>query len=140
MKFSNFLQYSQSKCAFVYLAILFILSTIYLSSPLNRDVPIPAAFFNKMAPILDKEGGKKARLKVGQALNILRRYNLLKGSLGIDSGLFMHDIVRDYSISLHTDLELHILQGKVIDQILACRPETGFPTADFAGAFTFEVG
>ena len=35
-----------------------------------------------------------ARLAVGSCLGTLLKYNLLKGSLGAGSGVFMHDIVR----------------------------------------------
>ena len=60
-----------------------------------EDVPVPAPFFNKMAPILsDEKSEKKARLAVGLCLGTLLKYNLLKGSLAAGSGVFMHDIVR----------------------------------------------
>ena len=60
-----------------------------------EDVPVPAAFFKKMAPLLsDDKNEKKRRLAVGSSLNTLLKYNLIKGSLVVGSGAFMHDIVR----------------------------------------------
>ena len=60
-----------------------------------EDVPVPAAFFKKMAPLLsDDKNEKKRRLAVGSSLNTLLKYNLIKGSLVAGSGAFMHDIVR----------------------------------------------
>ena len=60
-----------------------------------EDVPVPASFFNKMAPLLSNEKNeKKARLAVGSSLSTLLKYNLIKGSLSSGSGVFMHDVVR----------------------------------------------
>ena len=56
-----------------------------------EDVPVPAAFFNKMAPLLSSDKSeKKARLAVGSSLSVLLKYNLVKGSLVSGNGVFMH--------------------------------------------------
>ena len=106
-----------------------------------EDVAVPAAFFNKLAPVLagDESSERKARLAVGSSLKTLFKYNLLKGSLLVGQGVFMHDIVRDYVISRHTPDELIALQKKVVDTTLAARPEPGgFPAAEFTRNGTFE--
>ena len=109
-----------------------------------EDVPVPAAFLNKMSPLLtDDKSEKKARLAVGSSLSTLLKYNLIKGSLSIGKaqgqGVFMHDIVRDYVINQHSEDERRALQKSVVATILAARPESGggFPTADMAGMETF---
>merc|ERR1711965_817893 len=75
-----------------------------------------------MAPLLsDDKNEQKARLAVGSSLGTLLKYNLLKGSLSAGSGVFMHDIVRDYVISQHSAEELRLLQRKVVEVVLASR-------------------
>ena len=105
-----------------------------------EDVPVPAAVFNKMAPVLsDENSDKKARLAVGACLGTLLKYNLLKGSLSSGSGVFMHDIVRDHVISRHSRDELRALQKTFVVTFLAARPEPGgFVMPSFAGPETFE--
>ena len=105
-----------------------------------EDVPVPASFFNKIAPLLsDDENEKKARLAVGTCLSTLLKYSLVKGSLSVGNGVFMHDIVRDYVIHQHSEEELHALQKSVVDAVLAARPEPGgFPTSQYTTLGTFE--
>ena len=50
----------------------------------------------------------------------------------------MHDIVRDYVISKHTDEELKALQHQVVKALLEARPEGGFPTAEHSTSGSFE--
>ena len=50
----------------------------------------------------------------------------------------MHDIVRDYVISKHTEEELKALQHQVVETLLNARPREGFPTAGYSAATTFE--
>ena len=105
-----------------------------------EDVPIPAAVFNKMAPLLSNEKNeKKARLAVGSSLSTLLKYNLVKGSLVAGHGVFMHDVVRDFVINQHSPDELRELQAKVVVVLLAARPEPdGFPNSGFLASSTFE--
>ena len=70
---------------------------------------------------------------------MLLDYNLLKGSLSLGSGVFMHDIVRDYVINQYQPSELHSLQKRVVDAVLAARPNpSGFPTSGHAAIGSFE--
>ena len=79
-----------------------------------------------MAPLLsDEQNEKKARLAVGSSLNTLLKYNLVKGSLAVGHGLFMHDVIRDFVINSHDPEDLRGLQKNVVDAILAARPEPG---------------
>ena len=105
-----------------------------------EDVPVPASFFNKMAPLLTNEKSeKKARLAMGLSLGILLKYNLIKGSLMAGQGVFMHDIVRDFVINQHSEADLRALQKEVVGTILAARPEPdGFSTTEHAAPGTFE--
>ena len=105
-----------------------------------EDVPVPAPFFNKVAPLLsDDKNEKKGRLAVGTCLGTLLKYNLLKGSLSAGSGVFMHDIVRDYVIAQHSSEDLRLLQQSVVATILAARPEPdGFALVEFTKVGTFE--
>ena len=105
-----------------------------------EDVPVPASFFNKMAPLLTNEKSeKKARLAMGLSLSTLLKYNLIKGSLTAGQGVFMHDIVRDFVINQHSEADLRALQKEVVGTILAARPEPGgFSTTDHAAPGTFE--
>ena len=51
----------------------------------------------------------------------------------------MHDIVRDYVINQHAEVELREMQKSVVATLLAARPEPGgFVTPAFAGPETFE--
>ena len=79
----------------------------------------------------------KARVAVGLGLSTLLKYNLIKGSLAAGSGVFRHDIIRDFVISEHSAEELHTLQRSVVDVILAARPEGGFPDSGFSSASSF---
>ena len=105
-----------------------------------EDIPVPAGFFYVVTPLLaDYEDKKKANLLIGRSLSTLLKFNLLKGSLSVGSGVFMHDIVRDYVIHQHSPEELRALQKSVLGAILAARPEPdGFPTSAFAAPGTFE--
>jgi hypothetical protein len=105
-----------------------------------EDVPVPAGLLNVLAPMLASiKDSKKAKISIGHCLSQLLNFNLLKGALAGSSGVFMHDIVRDYVISRHTPEELRALQRAVADTILAARPRPGgFPAARYAAAATFE--
>ena len=105
-----------------------------------EDVPVPTAVLTSCVPSIIMEANPSG--KTGQAtktaLTVLLKYNLLKGGLAEGSGTFMHDIVRDYVISKHTDEELKALQHQVVKALLDARPEGGFPTAQHSAATTFE--
>jgi hypothetical protein len=105
-----------------------------------KGVPVPASFFNKMAPVLSNETSEnKARLSVGLCLGTILKFNLIKGSLAFGQGVFMHDVNRAFVISQHSEGELRFLQKAVVDAILAARPEPdGFPTAEHAVSGSFE--
>ena len=76
---------------------------------------------------------------MGSSLGTLLKHNLIKGSLATGSGVFMHDIVRDYVINQHSKEELCGLQKSVAATLLAARPEPGgFVMPAFAGPATFE--
>ena len=105
-----------------------------------EDVPIPTAVLTTCVPSIlmkTKESGKSG-LAIKSALTTLLKYNLLKGGLAEGSGTFMHDIVRDYVISKHTDEELKALQHEVIKALLQARPRGGFPTAEHSTSASFE--
>ena len=104
-----------------------------------EDVPVPASFFNTFAPTLTNEtSDRKARITVGSSLGTLLKYNLIKGSLSAGSGVFMHDIVRDFVINEHSSKDLRALQQTVVEVILAARPEGGFRPSGFSAASSFE--
>ena len=105
-----------------------------------EDVPVPAPFLNKMVPLLsDEKNEKKARVALGSCLSTLLKYNLIKGTLMAGSGVFMHDIVRDYVIAQHPTEGLHALQRRVVGAVLAARPEPdGFPSIEHAKLGSFE--
>ena len=105
-----------------------------------EDVPVPAGVFRVLASMLaDQQNKNKANILIGTSLSTLVKYNLLKGSLMANSGVFMHDIVRDYVIHQHSFDGLRALQKSVVDAILASRPAPdGFPTSAFAAPSTFE--
>ena len=117
--------------------------SFYFFAVFPEDVPIPAAFFDKMVPLLnedDKASEQMARVKMRAAITTLLKYNLLKGSLlPGGSGVFMHDIVRDYVIGKHSEGDLRALQRTVVDTVLAARPEPdGFPPSKHAATDSFE--
>ena len=97
-----------------------------------EDVPIPTAVLATCVPTIITKASQsgKTDLAIRSALTTLLKYNLLKGGLAEGSGTFMHDIVRDYVISKHTDEELKALQHEVVKALLEARPEGGFPTAE----------
>ncbi len=103
----------------------------------GEDVAIPAGVFDVVASLLTSE--KRAKLSVGSALVTLLKYNLLKGSLsGRSSGLFLHDIVRDYVLSRHSPDEIRALQKSIVAAFLSARPEPdGFLLSDFTAENTF---
>ena len=105
-----------------------------------EDVPIPTAVLTTCVPtiIMKAEESAKSGLAIRSALTTLLKYNLLKGGLAEGSGTFMHDIVRDYVISKHTDEELKALQHQVVKSLLEARPEGGFPTAEHSTSGSFE--
>ena len=116
-----------------------VLSAFKFFAVFPEDVPVPAAVFTKMAPLLtDEKTERKARLAVGSSLSSLLKYSLVKGSLSA-GGIFMHDIVRDYVINQHLEDDLRALQRSVVDKLLAARPEPdGFPMSEHAVANSFE--
>ena len=66
-----------------------------------EDTPVPAGFFNLVAPLLtDEKNLKKAKMAIGNSLSTPLKYNLIKGSLSTGHGVFMHDIVRVRLFSL----------------------------------------
>ena len=46
---------------------------------------------------------------MGSSLGTLLKHNLIKGSLATGSGVFMHDIVRDYVIHQHSEEERFLI-------------------------------
>ena len=105
-----------------------------------EDVPIPTAVLTTCVPTIVMKTGEsgKTGLAIRSALTTLLKYNLLKGGLAEGSGTFMHDIVRDYVISKHTDEELKALQHQVVKALLQARPGGGFPTAEHSTSASFE--
>ena len=103
-----------------------------------EDVAVPAGVFNALAPLVsgDITTGSKVRLAVGSCLGTLVKFNLLKGSIS-GTGVFMHDIVREYVISQHEGSELRMLQHDVVEGVLAARPEPG-GFDEYAPAGTFD--
>ena len=88
-----------------------------------EDVSIPAGVFNVLAPVLTNEKNeKKAKITTGNCLSLLLKYNLIKGSLAAGSGVFMHDVIRDFVINTHTAEGLRELQEGVVNTLLAARP------------------
>ena len=105
-----------------------------------EDVPIPTAVLTTCVPSLLMKASLSAKTDqaIKSALTTLLKYNLLKGGLAEGSGTFMHDIVRDYVISKHTDEELKALQHTVVKALLQARPGGGFPTAEHSTSASFE--
>ena len=105
-----------------------------------EDVPIPTAVLTTCVPtiVMNTSQSGKTSQDIKSAMTTLLKYNLLKGGLAEGSGTFMHDIVRDYVISNHTDEELKGLQQQVVETLLNARPAEGFPTAEHSVATTFE--
>ena len=78
-----------------------ILKTFHFFAVFPEDVPVPAGLFNVFAQMLTGEAKeKKAKMVLGNCLGKLLKYNLIKGSLSSGSGVFMHDIVRDFGKGL----------------------------------------
>ena len=105
-----------------------------------EDIPIPTAVLTTCMPSIVMKASPSANTdhSIRSALTTLLKYNLLKGGLAEGSGTFMHDIVRDYVISKHTDEELKALQHQVVKALLEARPEGGFPTAEHSTSGSFE--
>ena len=105
-----------------------------------EDVPIPTVVLATCVPsiVMKARSSAKTEHSVRAALTTLLKYNLLKGGVAEGSGTFMHDIVRDYVISKHTDEELKALQHEVVKALLEVRPEGGFPTAEHSVSGSFE--
>ena len=78
---------------------------------------MPVGVFDALAPLWAGRETKRAHLKVRSWITALIHCSLLKGSLA--SGVYMHDIVRHFSITRHTDEELRVMQRAVIDEVLA---------------------
>ena len=105
-----------------------------------EDVPIPTAVLTTCVPsiIMEAKESSKTGLAIRSAMATLLKYNLLKGGLAEGLGTFMHDIVRDYVISKHTNEELKALQHQVVKALLQARPEGGFRTAEHSTSGSFE--
>ena len=105
-----------------------------------EDVPIPTAVLTTCVPSIIMKASPTAKTEhsVRAVLSTLLKYNLVKGGLAESSGTFMHDIVRDYAISKHTEDELKALQHQMVKALLEARPEGGFPTAEHSTSGSFE--
>ena len=69
------------------------------SLPLLRDFsrryPGASRLYVVTPLLADYEEKKKANLLIGRSLRLLLKFNLLKGSLSVESGVFMHNISRE---------------------------------------------
>ena len=84
--------------------------------------------------LTNEKSEKKAKITVGSCLGTLLKFNLIKGSLTTGHGVFMHDVIRDFVINVHSPDELRALQKSVVDVMLAARPEDGFHASNFTAA------
>ena len=106
-----------------------VVSLFYTFAIFPEDVPVPAALFDRFATSLFGASGKRPWLQVRSWLTALMRLSLLNGSL--QDGMFMHDIVRDFSISRCADLcGLH---RKFLNAVLEVTEPTGWPEPSKAG-------
>jgi len=69
-------------------------------------------------------------MQIRASLTTLLAYNLLKGGTAAGAGVFMHDIIRDYTIGQLEGEELQAKQAAITQALLDARPESGFPTAE----------
>ena len=96
-----------------------------------EDVPIPASLFDLLAEKHFGASGKRPGLQVRSWLTALIRLSLVIGSLA--DGVYMHDIVRDYSMSRCKDLRGQ--HRAFLTALLDAAPEGGWPPPWQAGAF-----
>ena len=94
-----------------------------------EDVPIPSALFDHFAVACFGGAGKRPWLQVRSWLTALMRLSLVNGSL--QDGCFMHDIVRDYTISRCPDVRAR--HRNLLQAIVDTPPKGGWLEAAFAG-------
>lgn len=116
------------------------LSIFNLFAAFPEDVAVPFDVFAALSKLITgtEEGSKKSMLQLRSSITTLLNYNLLKGSTTEGSGVFMHDIVRDYTIAQLEGDRLRELQLQVTQALLDARPEGGHPTAEHAPTSTLE--
>ena len=104
----------------------------------REDIAVPFDVFTTLSKLITggEEGSTKAMVQLRTSIKVLLNYNLLKGSTAEGSGVFMHDIVRDYTIAQLDGDGLRELQLQVTQALLDARPEGRFPTADPATPWT----
>ena len=93
-----------------------------------EDLPVPKAVFDVISPMLVPRSSSRAAssTKVSSCIAVLMSQNLLKGSLAMRDGVFMHDIVRDYVIALLSEAQLRAKQAQMVEMLLLARPAEGF--------------
>jgi len=89
-----------------------------------EDQAVPVAVFDALAPLWAGRETKRAHLKIRSWITALIQCSLAKGNLA--AGVFQHDIVRHFVITRHSDEQLKALQQRVLDELLAARPSSGF--------------
>ena len=88
-----------------------------------EDVPVPASVFDLLATTIFGASSKRPQLQIRSWLTALIRLSLVIGSLG--DGVFMHDIVRDYSMSRCADLRTQ--HREFLAALLDAAPPSGWP-------------
>ena len=102
-----------------------------------EDVGVPLEVFVALTKtITGCDTSKKTTMQIRASLKTLLKHHLLKGSTG--SGVLMHDIVRDYTISQLGEATLREKQIDTARALLDARPEGGFVPAEHASPFTLE--
>ena len=74
-----------------------LFETFLLLAVFPEDVPVPAAAFDALAPLVAGRDAKRAALKARSWMTALMRCSLCKGSFA--EGFYLHDIVRHFAIS-----------------------------------------
>ena len=105
-----------------------------------EDFPVPKPLFDVISPMLVPRSSSRAACttKVSSCVAVLMNYNLLKGSLANGDGVYMHDIVRDYVISLASDQDLRVKQKQMVEILLQNRPPGGFEGAQHTSTGSLE--
>jgi len=93
-----------------------VFETFLLMAVFPEDVPIPAPVMDALAPLVAGRDAKRATLKARSWLTALIRCSLCKGSVA--GGVYLHDIVRHFTIVQHTPEELATKQQSVVQQLL----------------------
>ena len=88
-----------------------------------EDVPVPASVFDLLATTIFVASSKRPQLQIRSWLTALIRLSLVIGSLA--DGVFMHDIVRDYSMSRCADLRTQ--HREFLAALLDAAPPSGWP-------------